>query len=216
MAGTITVKGTGRMNLSPDTIVIDMTVRSEDPDYEKAVKKAHLSLGAIGERLAEAGFGKDDLRTSDFSADTVYESENDERGIWHNVFKGYSCVYRMKLEFPFDSARLSDALKALSASGTQPEMDIAFTVKDRRSLEKELIRRACLDAEEKAETIAEVSGRKITGLASAVYGDDMPSFRSGTRFTVKMGALDRGYEDAAVMPEDIEETEEVTCVYEME
>ena len=78
MNRTITIKGTGKVSVKPDLIIITMHLESHDYDYEKTMKLAAESVNILQNAIIKAGFNKEDLKTTDFNIRTHYESYRDK------------------------------------------------------------------------------------------------------------------------------------------
>ena len=152
MMKTITVKGVGNISAKPDYITISMTVESMDRDYEKAMDGADPRIE----------------RTS-FNVETRYENVKDRQGNYKREFAGYACVYRLKLAFDFDSKQLAKVISAISGSEANPELSIAFTVKNPAKVSEELLISAAQNARAKAEILCKASGAELGQLISIDY-----------------------------------------------
>lgn len=75
----ITVKGTGKLSIKPDLIIITMELESHRYDYEETLKHATKSINTLQETIQSVGFDKKDLKTTDFNVNTHYESYRDEK-----------------------------------------------------------------------------------------------------------------------------------------
>ena len=128
MAGKISVKGTGRLSLSPDQTDILLTLNSRDKDYPTAAGIAESRIESLKTALLPLGFSPEDLRTSGFSVRAEYEGVQDEKGIFRNVFSGYCCTHQLRLTFPMDNQKLSEVISAVSSSGAEPELSITFGI----------------------------------------------------------------------------------------
>ena len=125
---TITTIGRASLKAAPDTVQISVSLRALEIKCADAMKKAAGQLEAVRSAMTDAGFDRDTLRTSDFSVSADYESRQDERGVWCQVFIGYAVVNRLSVSIPMDAKRLTDALSAVSGSETDPEISISFSV----------------------------------------------------------------------------------------
>ena len=128
---TITITGIGKLSVKPDLIVISMQLDTENKEYDQAMLSASEKINALNKSLEELGFSKDTLKTTNFNVRTIYENVKDETGRYKNVFKGYSCIHNLKLEFDFDTKQLSKVLSRISACIAKPELSILFTIKDK-------------------------------------------------------------------------------------
>ena len=109
------------------------------------------------------------LKTTSFNVDTRYESVKDRQGNYKREFVGYACVYRLKLSFDFDSKQLAKVISAIANSGANPELSIAFTVRNPAKVSKELLESAALNARAKAEILCRASGSEMGQLLSIDY-----------------------------------------------
>ena len=88
MERTIMVKGVGSAKLRPDTVRIGYELSAKDREYDKAVALAGEKLEKLRKAMAEAGFDKQSLKTTDFDIDTVYDSVRDKNGDYKRIFAG--------------------------------------------------------------------------------------------------------------------------------
>lgn len=162
MMRTITVRGVGNVSAKPDYITISMTIESIRKDYDGAMKDASERISKLQDVAVSSGYTKEDLKTTSFNVDTRYESVKDRQGNYKREFDGYACVYRLKLSFDFDSKQLAKVISAIANSGANPELSIAFTVKNPAKVSEELLKSAALNARAKAEILCGASGRDGT------------------------------------------------------
>lgn len=217
MSRTITVRGTGNISVKPDLVEVTMTLRTLDPDYDTSMGRADEMMEHLREALAKAGFRKKDLKTTNYQVRTEHESVRDEKGNYKSVFVGYACVYGLKLEFGFDTARLSRVLTAISGCLADPDLNIQFTVRDREAVSAALLKDAAANAREKAEIIAAASGVALGKLLAAEYNLGEPNLRSATGFSMDAACLAKANSrGAAVVPEDIRISDSVTFQWEIE
>ena len=155
MMKTITVKGVGNISAKPDYITISMTVESMDRDYEKAMDGAARRIESLKAAAVSVGYEKEALKTTSFNVETRYENVKDRQGNYKREFAGYACVYRLKLAFDFDSKQLAKVISAISGSEANPELSIAFTVKNPAKVSEELLISAAQNARAKAENFGE-------------------------------------------------------------
>ena len=99
MDRTITVRGVGTATTKPDWVVLRLNLNSRDKEYDKAMELASGNIDKLSEALLAVGFEKDALKTVNFNVNTEYEGYHDEKGIYHNMFKGYCVYHYLSLEF---------------------------------------------------------------------------------------------------------------------
>lgn len=213
----ITVKGTGKISLRPDTTEITMTLRTTNKVYEDSMNESATILKGLKSALKEIGFDEKSLKTTNFNVFSEYDSVQDEKGIYKRVFTGYSCVHALKLEFDFDTDRLSQVLSAISYCIANPEVDIRFTVKDKDSATDEILKNAAINARHKAEILAAASGVKLDKLVSIDYNWNDVNFYSNTTYGMErkcMMANDTA--GMSINPDNIEISDTVTFVWEID
>lgn len=204
----IRVTGEGRIEVKPDQTVVDMELSAQDKDYGEAMAKAADSLKALEQSLEKAGLSSG-LKTSEFSADAVYDNVN-EGGGYKRIFSGYAVKQKLKLSFGYSSEKLFRAVTAVTDSGASPQFNIRFTVKDKKAISREAIKRAVKDAGEKAEALAAAAGAEIEGVESINYVKGSPRFYSETNVSPMML---RAAAAPDIIPEDVSVTEYADVTY---
>ena len=91
------------------------------------------------------------------------------KGNYKREFAGYACSYRLKLAFDFDSKQLAKVISAIADCGAQPELSIAFTVKNPARVSEELLINATENARAKAEILCKASGSTLGQLLNIDY-----------------------------------------------
>ncbi len=215
MARTITVKGVGTARVRPDYVILTLSIAAKDPDYPAAMEKASDQIRRIQDAAERAGFARTDLKTADFDVSADYESQKGEDGIYHNVFTGYTCSYRLTLSFDFSADRLAGTLTALSACGANPELGISFTVKDPAAVSEALLRGAAENAREKAEILCAASGAQLGKLKSILYDWSEIQIQSRRTYAVMPLMADGASRAPEVEPEDIRADDTATFVWEL-
>lgn len=215
MERTISVKGVGKVSLSPDLCEVRFSLCALEKEYGQTVKSAERQLEGLRKSLLDAGFAKKMLKTENMSVNASYKSERGSDGNYRSVFEGYLCRHELLLSFPFDSKRLSKVLYAVTESLSEPGLNISFTVKDREKARTALLENAAKDAKRNAETLARASGVKLGELLSVSYGENDLPFRSRTNFTAESVRMAKNA-DFSVTPEDIRLEESVLFVFGIE
>lgn len=221
MERTITVRGTGKLSLAPDLITVTLTVRKKDKVYETAMTESARLQDELRGAIAAIGFDREDLKTVSFDVRTEYESMRDQNGQYRQVFAGYVCEHQLKLEFDFNTERLSEVLTAVSRCVAEPELYISFSIKDKEKASDALLASAAKNARAKAELLAEASGVELGVLLSVVYDWMDISFVSPTRYAAgapKMrGAMEAECSmDMGITPENVSLSDSATFIWEIE
>lgn len=218
MNRTITIKGIGKLSLKPDQVVVSLTLKTTDKNYDKAMNTAAKHLEQLRGALVGIGFAKDDLKTTNFNVGTEYESERDKNGNYKRIFIGYSVTHQLKLEFAFDSRCLSKTLGAIAACIAEPELNVQFTVKDKEAVNAALLESACVNAKTKAGILAKASGVTLGDLVSIDYNWGELHLFSPTQYDMEdacMRMASAAPTSIEIEPDDIEVSDSVTFVWEI-
>ena len=172
---TVHVKGTGTASVSPDFVVITMELRAQHMEYGHVMRIGAQQVEMLREAVSDAGFSAEDLKTTSFSVDAEYESEERKengRTTYHRAFAGYVCKNVLKLSFDMDNERLENAMAAIGECLSKPEVSIAFTVKDKLAMRDMVLESAAKDARRKAEILCKASGVVLGDLMRIEYSWD--------------------------------------------
>lgn len=164
MDKTITVVGSGIAYARPDAAVIEGDIVGTVGDYESAVKAAAEALTSLRKAIGDAGFDMDDLKTTCFSVDTLYNMENNRR-----EFAGYSYRHGISIMTEADGDSLGKLLKAMTSCGDAPEFRVSYIVKDPTEPLAAARQAAVKDAKHRARELAEAAGVRIGDLVSIQY-----------------------------------------------
>ena len=219
MMKTITVKGVGNISAKPDYITISMTVESMDRDYEKAMDGAARRIESLKAAAVSVGYEKEALKTTSFNVETRYENVKDRQGNYKREFAGYACVYRLKLAFDFDSKQLAKVISAISGSEANPELSIAFTVKNPAKVSEELLISAAQNARAKAEILCKASGAELGQLISIDYNWGEVNIISRTSYEMEdclmpLAAMEKCC-SPEIEPDDIDVSDTVAFTWEI-
>ena len=166
---TITVKGTGNVSARPDYIILSLNIEVLSETYDRAMSEAAERIERLQGAAVRVGYRKEDLKTTSFDVQTRYENVKDRQGNYKREFAGYACSYRLKLAFDFDSKQLAKVISAIADCGAQPELSIAFTVKNPARVSEELLINATENARAKAEILCKASGSTLGQLLNIDY-----------------------------------------------
>ena len=201
MTRTITVRGVGKAAAKADFVTINMSMKTSDMTYDTAMDMAAEKIDGLSRALKHARFGADDLKTTKFRVDTAYDTIKDRDGNYKRIFEG----------------RLSQALSAMAACISAPEIEIRFSVKDSEKLKDDILRSAAENARRRAEILCEASGASLGALLSIHYSWDELSIYSSTRFSYESECLSsvKSVKSIDMEPEDIHAGDSATFVWEI-
>lgn len=165
--GVLEVQGTGRMQVQPDQTLVTIQVQNTNTEAGRAVQVVTEQVEQLLKKLQDAGFKKEELKTSQF-----FLNENNE---WNNgrmLRNGYTASQTMEVKFPLDHKRMTNLTNVFA--GTQEGVTFHFsfemTDKLRQQVKDELIRKAIQDAREKASVIARSANIRLGSIRKIEYG----------------------------------------------
>lgn len=215
---TITIKGTGRISVKPDLIVVAIRLETEDKEYDKTMETAAKRIDVLNKSLEELGFEKNAAKTTSFNVRTNYESVRDKDGSYKSVFKGYVCNHNLKIEFDFDTKRLAKTLSTISRCLAKPELSISFTVKNPTAVSEELLKSAAENARQKAEILCSASGVKLGDLVSINYDRGEINVLSDTDYKIESRCMMKAeacLSNIEIEPDNIDANDTATFVWEI-
>lgn len=134
-----------------------------------------------------------------------------------SVFLTDTLSHNLKVEFDFDTERLSKVLSALGSCLAHPQLSIAFTVQDTSAVNEEMLRSAAANARRKAEILCDAAGKRLGELLSIDYNWGELNICSRTSYEIAedcMYAMSAAKE-YAIEPDDIDVSDSVTFVWEI-
>lgn len=216
---TIRVTGKGQIRVRPDRTRITLTVEGTDWEYSETLRKSAENTELLKDVLTRFGFERSDLKTLSFGVDTEYESYK-EKDTYRQRFIGYSFRHVMKVEFDSDNRRLGRILYALAHCPAKPEFRLSYTVKDPEAAKNELLGKAVTDAKEKAAVLTRAAGVSLKEIQSIDYswGEINFEVRPMNRMDCLAASkpVDGGSYDLDIEPDDIEVSDTVTVIWEIE
>lgn len=217
MPRTITVKGVGSVSAKPDYIALTLTLESQNLNYEAAMEQAAERIEQLTNALVAAGFEKDAVKTTNFHVYTSYDNQCRPDGTYRRVFNGFVANHELKVGFDFDSHRLTQALSAIGACPAQPQLNVAFTVKDSEAITEAMLRAATANAKRNAEALCQASGVTLGELLSIDYNWGELNLISNTRYQVSNDCLaaPRMAKSIAIRPDDIALSDSAAFVWEI-
>lgn len=217
MNKTITVKGVGSVSVTPDYAVISMTLESLDKNYGKAMEMASENIAELTEALLNAGFEKEDIKTTDFNVHADYDSVKQKDDSYRQIFRGYLVKHHLKIGFDFSLERLGEALSAIGDCLANPRLSVEFTVKDPSAVKEAVLRAAAANARRKAEILCEGSGVKLGDLITIDYNWNEIRLRSRTDILEDYMKAPSFLKKSqiSIQPDDIDASDTATFVWEI-
>lgn len=212
----ITVRGTGKITVSPDQVILYCSFSVLKYEYDDATREAAAKVEKLTDAFEEIGFKRTDLKTLSYDINTKYESY-EEYKVRKSRFKGYSIDHRLKLEFDLDQEVMRQVFHAIAKSKTNPSLDIEFTVKDKEAVNEQVLHNAALNAKKKAAILTEALGVELGDLVRINYSWNEIRLYSESRYELlHERSMSHGmYSAPEITPEDINVSDEATFIWEI-
>ncbi len=159
---TISVTGTGRVVLRPDTADLRLGVTATAGTVKRARDAAATSMTAVLESLRKLGIADRDIQTTILSLQPVYDyssASKPPRLTGYSLSNGIVVTIR-------DLDKVGDAIDGALAAGATSLDGVSFRVADQAAAERRAREAAMAEAKAKAGTLASAAGVSITGVQS--------------------------------------------------
>ncbi len=207
---TISVNGRGSVDVTPDTATVELGVTETNTSLAAAQEQSNTRLEAILAALAEQGVAEEDIQTSSYNVQILYEY--DDNGNLRGV-NGYTVSSTLTVTVRAVDT-LGTLLDAAVTAGANVVYGISFSVDDPTEPASEARRLAVEDARAKADELATAAGVSVVGVISIqeTTSPAPPPMPFGT------GAADMAAEARSAVPVQAGTTEvivEVVVVFEL-
>jgi hypothetical protein len=155
-AETVTVSGTGRVNVTPDRFTFNVGVQSVAPTVDDAVAENNRRVAAVLAALRKAGAQERDIQTSNFN---IYPQQDYQEGRLPRILG-----YQVSNSITVRSTKIADAGRLLGiaiGAGVNTSSGLNFEVSDPARGRDQGLRAAVDDARSKAALLAQAAGRTL-------------------------------------------------------
>lgn len=150
----ISVTGTGRASGEPDIAILTLGVESQKDSVAEARSTAADSMNGMIDALKEGGVAEEDIQTTRFSVQPVYDYSNNKQTLTGFIV---SNIVTAKIREIDSTGDLIDA--AVEAGGNLARVEnLSFTIDDPSTLEEQARRDAMAEARSRAATLADAGG----------------------------------------------------------
>ena len=155
LAPTIVTVGEATIQRAPDRAFVNVAVETRARLPRDTQKQNADAMAAVQQKLADLGFAKETVRTTGYSIAQEFDFSNGRR-----VPRGY--IARNGVEIRVDAVdRVGEVLDAAVQAGATSVMGVRFDIKDRATVERDVLRHAVEDARARADALAAGAGRTV-------------------------------------------------------
>ena len=202
---TLSVNGTGSVDLVPDVAYIYIGVHTEDANVATAVAANNDNAQAVISALKRLGVEDKDIRTSNFSIYPQQQYDKDGQ-LTGTVYVVDNTVYVTVR----DLEKLGNLLEAGINAGANSINGITFDVLDKTQAVAQARDAAVTAARQQAEQLAEATGVTLGDIQTISYYDNVP-----TPYTANGGKGGGGVMSVPVSAGQMQVTSTVTIIYEL-
>lgn len=198
-ASTITVSGSGAVDVAPDIATVTFGVRTEEVTAQAAQAANTEIVNRVLGALAAAGVEEDDIATTNFSLNPVFRHTGRER-----QQTGYMVNTSLRVTVR-NIDRVGYVLTAANNAGVTSTGHINFSIADSTAPYHEALALASQNARGRADAIASTLGVRIVGVQSVTeqWGRHTPVARGGD-MVMEEAAWDVAMPMAAAAPAPIQ------------
>jgi len=158
-AGTITVTGQAKRDEASQIANFNASVTASNDEKQTAIDEVNTKMAEIIQKVKEFGIDEKDIQTQNVS---VYENPAMEILIYPPQKRSLRWTANNSLEIKLkDVNRASQLADLLNATGATSVSGPNFSLDDTQEAETALLAEAIENAREKAEKVAQASGRKL-------------------------------------------------------
>lgn len=156
---TISVQGTGQLEMAPDVAYIQLAVITEAATVSGAQKENASLANKVYDRLTAGGIEQDYIKTSQYSVIPLY-TQNDGKSNTPPSIRGYQIINGFTVTV--NAARAGEIIDMALQAGVNQVENVRFGKLDESESKKAVLRMAVSDALAKAESIAAALGKQVS------------------------------------------------------
>ena len=212
--GVLEVQGQGRMRVQPDQTVVNIQVQSTNTEAGRAVQQVSDKVEQLLKKLQDAGFKKEEIKTSHFSLNENNQWVNDRM-----VRQGYNASQMLEVKFPLDPKRMTKLTNVFSETQEGVTFHFSFGLSDklRQQVKEELIRKALQDAREKAAVIARSANIRLGSIRKIDYSPKgFSPYGPMEMRSADMAVMEKQAQFPQTGIQDIEMTDQIMVIWSIE
>jgi len=154
-ARTITVDGEGKINATPDTGHMSLSVVSQGATVKQVTTDNNTKMNAVIAAVKGAGIADADITTSQYSLEPQYDYNSSSSGTYK--IKGYNLTQAIALKI-HDLNKVDDVLDVGTKAGANEVGSLSFDIDDTGPVKAKARQQAFDKAKQKAQDMASEAG----------------------------------------------------------
>jgi uncharacterized protein YggE len=207
---TIAVSGTGTIEAAPNQAKVCLGVETQSENVTEALNENSLKMTAILAAMEDLGYSMDEVSTSYFSISPVRNTTD------YTKIVAYKVNNEVTVEIS-DLDKIGEVISKAADAGANNVQKIEFglTEAEEKKQKNEAIKKACADAESKADAIAsyfDLANPRVASVReSSVYAS---SYREVGVFNAEVPMPKAGAIAPPISPKAVEVSATIDVVYE--
>lgn len=166
---TIYITGEGKVTAIPDIAMISFGLETEKPDITEAQETNSQTMNNLIEKLKALGVAKEDIQTSNYN---IYPRYDWIDGV--QILKGYIVNQNVNVKIR-ETDKIEQALKIAGELKLNQIGGLTFGIDDPESYRQEARVKALVNAQAKAEALAQILGVKLGRIISFSENEGYPA-----------------------------------------
>ncbi|MBP5137142.1 MAG: SIMPL domain-containing protein [Paludibacteraceae bacterium] len=173
MEKKITVTGHGAVHVVPDITRLTVSINSHFKTYQDAYDQAKENFAWMVKILEYNNKPGKIAKTTRMDISEHNESVKDNNG-YHIYYKknGYNLEQSIKIDLGIDNVLVNKIVRGIGKFIADAQINIGYTVQDPRPHQLKMLKRAVIDAKEKAEIMAEALGCTLADVCEINYSHE--------------------------------------------
>lgn len=213
----LSVRGEAILNVSPDQVMVNLGVTSEESTAQAALSANNDNMQAMMSALKKLGLGKDEYKTQQFQVHPMWSQRpRNPAPEWNAKIVGYRVTNSLQVQTQ-KMQLAGDIIGAAMAAGANTVNSVQFGLADPREYRAQAIKQAMENAQTDAQTLAAASGDKIKRTLSLNLDNAVATpLRMHTERMMMRGAAAMDSGAPPIEAGDVNVHASVSAVYELE
>lgn len=205
------VVGEGRVQASPDIATANVGVTAVESSVVSATQMVSETMAAVLEALVAEGVAPEDIQTTSYSINLIDGifgppvANGEDQPPRYQVNNSVQVTIR-------DISAIGTTLDAAVGAGANQVFGVSFDVSNREELMRSALEEAVLNAEERAQFLADLTGTRLGQIVSVSQAISPQPFFAATEAGIGAGGAGPG----PISPGQLEITTQVQVTYELQ
>ena len=174
MERTIDVSTNLSIQVAPDTINVDITIKGTSKTREECTVRYNALLQTMKDALEQNELSASILKNNRYSVSAheikQYQKEKWERYyVAHTIVEGFDFRAELSIKEQLETNLVEKIWKALSSCGDEVTFSVEFSIAHNDTIKDNLSADAIIACHQKANLLAKAAGAKVVGLKHADY-----------------------------------------------